>query len=88
MITLKPRITEKATIMAENKPIYTFEIGPKDTKKTVAAAVKTTYNVTPVKVNITINPAKKVFSRGKMGVRGGVRKAVVYLKKGDKIEFA
>jgi large subunit ribosomal protein L23 len=85
---IKPRITEKATILAENSPVYTFEIGATDTKKSVAEAVKTTYNVTPIKVNIARNPVKKIFSRGKMGSRKGLRKAYVFLKKGDKIEFA
>jgi len=32
-------------------------------------------------------PHKNVTSKGKEGVRGGGKKAVVYLKKEDKIEF-
>jgi ribosomal protein L23 len=49
--------------------------------------VKELYKVTPVKVNIINLPAKIVFTRGKSGRKAGVKKAVVYLKKGDKIEF-
>ena len=83
----KPRITEKSGLNADNFGIYTFEITDAANKKNVAKAVKELYKVTPVKVNITNLPAKKVIARGKIGRRTGVRKAVVYLKKGDKIDF-
>ena len=87
LIIKKPRITEKSGIQAEGMGIYTFEVTAEANKKNVAKAVKELYKVTPVKVNITNLPAKKVFSRGKIGRKSGVKKAVVYLKKGDKIEF-
>jgi large subunit ribosomal protein L23 len=87
LIIKRPRITEKSGIQAETSGIYTFEVTAEANKKNVAKAVKEIYKVTPVKVNITNLPAKKVFSRGKNGRTSGVKKAVVYLKKGDKIEF-
>jgi len=87
LIIKKPRITEKSGIQAETLGVYTFEVTDKANKKNITKAVKELYKVTPVKVNITNLPAKKVFSRGKVGRRSGVKKAVVYLKKGDKIEF-
>lgn len=87
LIIKKPRITEKSGIQAEMSGVYTFEVTAEANKKNVAKAVKEIYKVTPVKVNITNLPAKKVFSRGKLGIQSGVKKAVVYLKKGDKIEF-
>ena len=87
LIIKKPRITEKSGIQAEALGVYTFEVTDKANKKNITKAVKELYKVTPVKVNITNLPAKKVFSRGKVGRRSGVKKAVVYLKKGDKIEF-
>ncbi len=82
----RPRITEKATMLAEHN-VFTFEIAKHATKGTVAAEIKAMYNVTPVKVNITMLPAKKVFMRGKSGKSTGVKKAVVYLKKGDSINI-
>lgn len=88
LIIKKPRITEKSGIQAEVAGIYTFEVATSANKKSIAKAVKEIYKVTPVKVNITNLPSKKVFSRGKLGRQSGVKKAVVYLKKGDKIEFA
>jgi large subunit ribosomal protein L23 len=87
LIIKKPRITEKSGLQAEVAGVYTFEVTATANKKNIAKAVKELYKVTPVKVNITNLPAKKIFARGKAGRKSGVRKAVVYLKKGDKIEF-
>lgn len=87
LIIIKPRITEKSGLQAENLGVYTFEVTAKANKKNIAKAVKEIYKVTPVKVNITNLPPKVVFTRGKTGRKSGVKKAVVYLKKGDKIEF-
>ena len=81
-----PRITEKAAILAE-KNVYTFEVDPHAGKIEIARAVKQIYNVEPVRVNIIKLPAKKVMIRGKRGVKSAVKKALVYLKEGDKIEF-
>lgn len=86
LIIKKPRITEKSGLQSENG-VYTFEVTSLANKKNIAKAVKEIYKVTPVKVNIINLPAKKVFARGKNGTKTGVKKAVVYLKKGDKIEF-
>jgi large subunit ribosomal protein L23 len=87
LIIKKPRITEKSGIQAEALGVYTFEVTDKANKKNISKAIIELYKVTPVKVNITNLPSKKVFSRGKVGRKSGVKKAVVYLKKGDKIEF-
>ena len=83
----KPRVTEKAGIKAETQNVYTFEINKGFGKKDVAEAVKEIYKVTPIKINITNLPPKNVVSRGKKGVQSGVKKAIIFLKKGDKIEF-
>jgi len=85
---LRPRVTEKATALSVAKvPSYVFEIPKGYNKNEVKKAVKEVYGVTPSRVNITKTASKKVFIRGKRGVKSGVIKAVVYLKKGDKIEF-
>jgi large subunit ribosomal protein L23 len=81
-VIVRPRITEKAAMSAE-KGVYSFEVTPRATKITIAAAVKET----PVKVNIVNLPVKKVFAKGKRGTVKAVRKAYVYLNEGDKIEF-
>lgn len=87
----KPRITEKATITPEIANAYVFEIDPRANKDEVKAAVKETYKVDPVKVNIAKIKTKKVERRSRKGVKrgskAGGKKAYIYLKKGDTIEF-
>lgn len=85
-IIRRPRITEKASTQAE-KGIYVFEVSADANKGAVASAIKELYNVTPVKVAVVTIPKKAVFVRGKAGTKVGGKKAYVYLKKGDKIEF-
>lgn len=86
-VIVRPRITEKAAVKAEVARAYAFEVTPRATKITIAQAIKELYKVTPVKVNIVNLPSKKVFTKGKRGVKAGTRKAYVFLKEGDKIEF-
>lgn len=87
-VILRPRITEKSGIANEASNIYTFEVAKNATKGTVAQAIKAMYKVTPVKVRTISLPSKSVFVRGKWGTKSAVKKALVYLKKGDKIEVA
>lgn len=84
-IIVRPRITEKASFKSENN-VYVFEIAKNANKKEIAKAVRELYNVTPVKVATASTPAKKVFVRGKHGTKSAIKKAYVYLKKGEKIE--
>ncbi len=84
---LRPRITEKSGTISENSNIYTFEVAKNSTKHSIANEIKTLYKVTPTKVAIINLPARKVFVRGKKGTQSSVKKAMVYLKKGDKIDF-
>ncbi len=85
-VILRPRITEKSGILSQ-AGVYTFEVARGANKPTIAQAVKALYKVTPIKVAVSNLPARKVFIRGKRGVQSGMRKAVVTLKKGDKIDF-
>ncbi|MFZ2072606.1 MAG: 50S ribosomal protein L23 [Minisyncoccia bacterium] len=85
-IIKKPRITEKASFHAEQN-VYTFDV-PKSANKTeIKKAIFELYKVKPVKVNILAVPRKVIFVRGKEGAKGGGKKALVYLKEGDKIEI-
>ena len=87
-VILRPRVTEKAGVMSEAVNAYTFEVEKFANKHTIAVAIKAQYKVTPIKINIVNLPSKTVFVRGKFGTKSGVKKAVVFLKKGDKIEIA
>ncbi|MCB9805717.1 50S ribosomal protein L23 [Candidatus Nomurabacteria bacterium] len=87
----KPRITEKATIIPETLNAYVFQIDPRAQMEDVKKAIQSIYKVTPRKVNITKIPSKKVVRRKRTGTsrgfKSGGKKAYIYLKKGDKIEF-
>ena len=85
---LRPRITEKSGIMSESLNIYTFEVSKNSSKDSVEKEIKTLYKVTPVKIRMINLPAKAVFVKGKNGTKPAIKKALVYLKKGDKIDFA
>lgn len=85
-VIIAPRVAEKSALLSD-KGIYTFEVEKNATKGKVFRAVKNKYKVVPVKINIVNLPDKKVFVRGKWGRKSGIKKAIVFLKKGDKIEF-
>lgn len=85
-VLLNPRITEKASLSSSGNA-YVFNVLPKANKKEVAAAIFKKYGFKPVKVNIMAIKEKRILSRrGTSGVKSGGKKAVVYLKSGDKIE--
>lgn len=85
---VKPRITEKTAILGE-KNVYTFEIKKGTTKFEVRDAIKALYNVTSVRVNIVNKQPRHSMSRsrGRDMMESGLRKAYVFLKKGDRIEL-
>ena len=85
-IIKNPRITEK-TSSAQAMNVYTFDISSGASKAEIRKAVFALYKVKPVKVNVATVPHKTIMSRGKSGTKGGGRKAMVFLKEGDKIEF-
>lgn len=85
-VILRPRITEKSGFLSQTG-VYTFEVTKGANKNSVMQAVKSLYKVVPTKVAMLNNPARNVFIRGRRGVVPGVRKALVTLKKGDKIDF-
>lgn len=87
-VIAKPRITEKAAVLSD-KNVYTFEVKKGATKYEVRDAIKALYKVTPVKINIVNKAARKTMSRarGRKVTEHGMRKAYVYLKKGDRIEL-
>lgn len=83
---IRPRITEKSGMLSQNGT-YTFEVSKKANKNSISNAIVSLYKVRPIKVSVINSPSKNVFVRGRKGVVSGVRKALVTLKKGDKIDF-
>lgn len=84
---LRPRITEKAAVQADESNSYTFEVADNATKKDIERSFETIYKIKPVKVAVVKLPRKKVSIRGRKGFKKGLKKAMIFLKKGDKIEF-
>ena len=85
-IIKNPRITEKAsTLVTQNA--YTFDVAESANKMEIKKAIFALYKVRPTRVNILSISKKHIFVRGRAGEKGGGKKAVVYLKKGDEIKF-
>ena len=82
-----PRITEKASVLIEKDNAFVFDVEDSINKTEIKKAIFDIFKIKPVKVNILQTPTKFVFSKGKKGKKSGGKKAIVYLKKGDKIEF-
>ncbi len=86
-LILSPRVTEKAS-QQSTQNAYTFVVHPSATKLSLATEIKAKYKVTPVKINITKIARQYTFTRGKLGTTAAIKKAVVFLKKGDTIALS
>lgn len=83
-----PHITEKASDgMARG--VYVFDVSLNATKPQIKAAIKRVYNVDPTHIRVVRIPRKETRNvrTGVQGVKGGGKKAYVYLKKGDQISI-
>ena len=87
-VIVGPRITEKSVMMGD-KNVYTFTVARTATKFLVRDAIKALYGVTPVKVNIVNKvPALRLSgAKNRLVKEAGMKKAYVYLKKGDTINL-
>ncbi|MDE2041360.1 MAG: 50S ribosomal protein L23, partial [Patescibacteria group bacterium] len=85
-VIIRPRVTEKSGILSQAN-VYTFEIARHANKSSVAKAVAALYKVKPIKVAVINTPTRHVFVKGKRGAVAGIRKALVTVKQGDKIDF-
>ena len=85
-VIMKPHITEKSGALSQSG-VYTFEVAKGASSKQIAEAVEVIYKVVPVGVSVTTIRSKKRNLRGISGRTAGGKKAYVYLKKGDTIEF-
>lgn len=86
-VIIAPRITEKASNQSVANA-YTFVVAKNATKSSVFSEIKKEYKVTPRAINITNMPTRNTFIRGKKGTQSGIKKAIVFLKKGDTIALS
>lgn len=85
----KPLVTEKsANATGAKSPVFTFLVDPRANKGQIIKEVKKLYKVNPVKVNVINVIGKKVAVRGRLGKKADFKKAMVYLKAGDTINFS
>lgn len=85
-LILKPYITEKAALQSKANA-YTFAVASNASKIELSKEIQRDYKVKPVKINITVLPAKRIMSRGRAGIEAPIKKAIVFLKLGDSIKF-
>ena len=82
-----PRVSEKAAKLSESGK-YVFNVAKSSNKVEIKKAVERAYKVNVTQVNI-LNTKGKTRNYGRTtGVTSGFKKAVVSLKKGQKIEGA
>ncbi|MCX6357005.1 MAG: 50S ribosomal protein L23 [Candidatus Aureabacteria bacterium] len=83
----RPLITEKATGKMETDGKYSFEVDSKANKIEIKRAVEAAFKVSVTKVNVVSMRGKLKRVRWQPGHTPDWKKAVVTLKKGDKIEY-
>lgn len=81
-----PYITEKGTLL-QGQNQYVFRAGEKANKIEIKKAIEDLYKVKVEKVMVLNKPKKNKFFRGREGSKPGFKKAIVKLKKGEKIEL-
>lgn len=85
-IILAPIVTEKAYKGSDDAQKYSFKVHADASKIDIKLAIQTIYNVTPAAVNVSWVKEKGRANRSL--VRRAYKKAVVALKKGEKISIA
>jgi large subunit ribosomal protein L23 len=84
-IILAPVITEKATMASEANQVI-FKVRKDATKPQIKAAVERLFDVKVAAVNTLIRKGKRKLFKGTRGVQSDVKKAVVTLAEGHKID--
>ena len=82
---IAPVITEKATIASENNQ-FVFKVARNATKPQIKAAVESLFDVKVTAVNTLLRKGKNKVFRGVRGVQQDMKKAVVTLADGHRID--
>jgi large subunit ribosomal protein L23 len=82
----KPRLSEKSTLLTKYNQ-YVFDVDFKANKNEIKKAIENYYHVKVEKVNIINLPNKPIQWRNKTFKNGRVKKAIVTIKEGQKIEL-
>ncbi len=85
-VLVKPTITEKSTLLQESGR-YTFQVALGANKSQVKEAVEKNFDVTVVDVNVTKLHGKRKRYGTRFTKMPDIKKAVVTLKPGDRINL-
>jgi large subunit ribosomal protein L23 len=84
-VIVAPVITEKATMASEANQV-TFKVRKTATKPEIKEAVERLFDVKVQAVNTLVRKGKRKMFKGTRGVQSDVKKAVVTLDEGHKID--
>jgi len=84
-VIVAPVVTEKATLASEHNKVL-FKVSAKATKPQIKEAVEKLFDVKVKGVNTLIRKGKVRNFRGKRGMLSDVKKAVVTLEEGHRID--
>ena len=87
-VLLAPHISEKSTLLAEEKNQHVFRVAPDATKSEVKTAVEQIFKVKVERVRILNTKGKAKRFGGRLGKRSDTRKAYITLAAGNDIELA
>jgi len=86
-ILKRPHLSEKAYgIQSKNQ--YIFWVDSFANKPMIKREIEKRYNVHVSSINTVTNASKTKFFRGKTSTKKAVKKAIITVKKGEKIEIA
>ncbi len=84
-VILSPIITEKATLASDKNQVM-FKVARNATKPQIKEAVEKLFDVKVKAVNTLVRKGKKKAFRGRPGVQSDVKKAIVTLEDGHRID--
>ena len=84
-VIIAPVITEKATLASERNQVI-FRVAKNATKPQIKEAVEKLFDVKVTSVNTLVRKGKFKSSRGHAGVQSDVKRAIVTLAEGHRID--
>ena len=84
-VILAPVITEKATMASEHNQVV-FKVARTATKPQIKEAVEKLFDVKVKSVNTLVRKGKEKVFRGRWGAQSDVKKAIVTLEEGHRID--
>ncbi len=87
-VLVEPRMSEKATRIADKHNQYLFKVLNDATKPEIKAAVEQLFSVQVVAVRVLNVGARAKAFKGRIGARQAWKKAYITLKQGFSIDFS